>query len=412
MMIWPGAPPPDPAARARRDRREQWREALEPIPTVVHWYMGHIPAGTLLLGAFLVVKAYVLSKGSIPIALGILQTAGLTNVVVGGLLSALPILAAAMLAVSADRTVKTWAWREADAAGRGAAGGGPPASGAAGAGPRRDLAAPGLMAPGHTAPDLRSTVASAAERVADLRWESLAAYFRDSFPTRAVVTAGAIVLSALLTPWTFMLGAIVTGGLQGLIERWRAAGPRDTQPGPGWEPRDTQPGPGWEPPDTQPGPGTQPGGAATGRTAAATVRLAVAAVLLRVAIAGFAVYAVFSMLYTVWLPHESVALASGPQPRREVGYVLADDPDGWITILRTGEHRIVLYRDSAVKSRVLCQKVSSGFFARVTDATTLWDNVTKEVPPLQFLHPAVLSPCKRGRYGPPPQNGSSGSPNS
>jgi hypothetical protein len=130
MMIWPGAPPPDPAARARRDRREQWREALEPIPTVVHWYMGHIPAGTLLLGAFLVVKAYVLSKGSIPIALGILQTAGLTNVVVGGLLSALPILAAAMLAVSADRTVKTWAWRDSrERGGRGRAPAGPRGTG-------------------------------------------------------------------------------------------------------------------------------------------------------------------------------------------------------------------------------------------------------------------------------------------
>jgi hypothetical protein len=37
------------------------------------------------------------------------------------------------------------------------------------------------------------------------------------------------------------------------------------------------------------------------------------------------------MLYTVWLPHEEMTMASVPHP--VVGYVLADDPDGWISRL-------------------------------------------------------------------------------
>jgi hypothetical protein len=57
-----------------RSPRWQWRKALEPIPTVIRWYVSHPAAGTLLLGAFLVVKCFVLSKGDIPTALGILHT--------------------------------------------------------------------------------------------------------------------------------------------------------------------------------------------------------------------------------------------------------------------------------------------------------------------------------------------------
>jgi len=44
-----------------------------------------------------------------------------------------------------------------------------------------------------------------------------------------------------------------------------------------------------------------------------------------------AVYAVTVMLYTVWLPREKLIIAGVNQPA--VGYVLADNPDGWMCML-------------------------------------------------------------------------------
>ena len=80
--------------------RQDWMDAGEPLTKIVKAYIDHPGIGTLLLGAFLVLKGYVLAKGDIPIALGILRNAGLPTVVVGGLLSGLPILVAAMLAAT------------------------------------------------------------------------------------------------------------------------------------------------------------------------------------------------------------------------------------------------------------------------------------------------------------------------
>jgi hypothetical protein len=298
-----------------RSPRLQWRKALEPIPTVIRWYVSHPAAGTLLLGAFLVVKCFVLSKGDIPTALGILHTAGLVNVAIGGVLSALPILAAMMLAVSVWRVVRSWR---------------PPTGSFLGA----------VLSP-----------------------DSFGRYLRDGIPPRAAVTAAAAVLCAVLTPWTFVVGAAVIGGLQGGIEIWsKGAG----------------------------------SGPARRRIVPAGLVL-----VLRLLIGTFTVYAVVVMLYSVWLPHEAVTLKTGPVPRREVGYVLAEDPGGWITILRTGAHRIVLYPDSEVKSQVICQRASNGRWERIANASTLWDLVTN-ASWLNALQPATLPPCGQGRSGTPP----------
>jgi hypothetical protein len=97
---------------------------------------------------------------------------------------------------------------------------------------------------------------------------------------------------------------------------------------------------------------------------------------MRLLIGGIAVFATMAMLYSVWMPHESVRLSSGQQPRREVGYVLAEEPAGWITILRSGEHRIVWYPGSQVTSQVLCQRGGHGFGSQLADSSTLWDLVT------------------------------------
>ena len=68
------------------------------------------------------------------------------------------------------------------------------------------------------------------------------------------------------------------------------------------------------------------------------------------------------VLYDVWLPHEAVTLQSG---RVEVGYVLSDNAD-WISILRSGQRRIVLYRETQVEKRAECQLHRHGLLADVT----------------------------------------------
>ncbi len=68
------------------------------------------------------------------------------------------------------------------------------------------------------------------------------------------------------------------------------------------------------------------------------------------------------VLYDVWLPHEAVTLQSG---QVEVGYVLSDNGD-WISILRSGQRRIVVYRETQVVERVECQLHRHGLLADVT----------------------------------------------
>lgn len=68
------------------------------------------------------------------------------------------------------------------------------------------------------------------------------------------------------------------------------------------------------------------------------------------------------VLYDVWLPHEAVTLQSG---RIEVGYVLSDNGD-WISVLRSGQRRIVVYRETQVEKRAECQLHRHGLLADVT----------------------------------------------
>jgi hypothetical protein len=56
--------------------------------------------GALLVAGFLVVKVIVVARGNLTTALAVLHTAGVAAVVVGGLLSALPILLTVLLAVA------------------------------------------------------------------------------------------------------------------------------------------------------------------------------------------------------------------------------------------------------------------------------------------------------------------------
>jgi hypothetical protein len=53
--------------------RKYWRAALRPIPGVLDWYNVNAFAGILLAAGFVVLKCYVVARGDITTALGILQ---------------------------------------------------------------------------------------------------------------------------------------------------------------------------------------------------------------------------------------------------------------------------------------------------------------------------------------------------
>ncbi len=277
-----GAPP---AAASK----EAWKKAAEPLTAIVNWYTNHAALGTLLLGAFLVVKGFVLSKGDIPIALGILRNAGLPTVVIGGLLSGLPILVAAMLAITIVHGIT------------------------------RDRE-------GNIFGDLTRNLKRPA--LGGLPVSPL-----------AVVMLTTAVLSVVFTQWPFMVAAVVIGLVIGAIQRTK--GPR----------------------------------------------LKRAAYLVTLVIA---VYAVIVMLYTVWLPHEELTITGVKGP--VVGYVLSDDPDGWISILLSREHGIVWYRDTDVTMRQPCELAPDSVLSQFRDAVTIWQEITK-VRGLTFLHPAVEPAC-------------------
>jgi hypothetical protein len=170
--------PEEPAAAAvepEPDRTAQWLDAAAPIPAIVSWFTHHKISGPVLLGVFVVIKCYVLARGDLPTALGILQNAGLTTVVVGALLTSLPILAAGMLAVTSYRVTR--AYRESHSLSAGTLG-------------LRALFDPQVpLMPG----------------------------LRDSVSPLLAVTFGSAVLATMFTPWTFMAGAAVLGVVMALL---------------------------------------------------------------------------------------------------------------------------------------------------------------------------------------------------
>ena len=262
-----------------------WRDAFKPIPKIFGWYKDHAAAGTLILAAFLVVKGYVIARGNLDTALGILQYAGLTSAIVAGLLSGLPILAALMLGWTVFRTVKGWF--------------------------------PGFH------PESRKAL--------------------------ACVLAGAFGLSAFFTPWPYVAAAVCLGLLAGLVAgRW----PK------GWQ----------------------------AKFSAAVVGL-------------IAAFAAVTMLYTLWVPHEIVVLRPAPTgigltPNERVGYVLgyvlADDPGGWITILTSGERTIVRFRDATVKSITVCERAPHGGVSSIFYASPLWNAGSRSV---HILAPGTYVKC-------------------
>lgn len=174
---------PQPEIRALR---KAWQDAAEPLTTIVKWLWKNAAAGILLVGAFLVVKGLVLSKGSTSVALGILQNAGLSTVVIGGLLSALPILAAAILATTIYHAIT------------------------------RDHGENILWYVAEGTPLWRACKAIGGNFRQNLTQPTLSeAYLRVSPLT--VVMLVAAVLCALLTQWSIMVAAVIIGLVIGVI---------------------------------------------------------------------------------------------------------------------------------------------------------------------------------------------------
>jgi hypothetical protein len=88
-----------PSFIKRLESKDEWSQAFKPLLTALGWFEKRKLFATILLFGFVFLKVIIVAKGSIPIALGIVQTAGPASIVVGSLLSGLPLVAAALLVV-------------------------------------------------------------------------------------------------------------------------------------------------------------------------------------------------------------------------------------------------------------------------------------------------------------------------
>ena len=109
--------------------------------------------------------------------------------------------------------------------------------------------------------------------------------------------------------------------------------------------------------------------------------------------------AIVTMLYTLWVPHEIVIMKPAPTgigltPNERagyvLGYVLADEPGGWITILTSGSRTIVRFRDATVKSITVCERPPHGGISSIFYASPLWNFGSRS---LHILSPGTYVKC-------------------
>jgi hypothetical protein len=79
--------------------QESSKRPLDPIFKAISRILKQ-PALTLILFTFLVAKVVWVARGDVTTALGVYESAGLTTVIVGGLLSAMPLVAAGVLGIA------------------------------------------------------------------------------------------------------------------------------------------------------------------------------------------------------------------------------------------------------------------------------------------------------------------------
>jgi len=229
----------------------RWSDAVKPLPAILNQLEKQKLTVTILLFAFLILKVIVPAKGDIPTALAIFQTTNLAVTVIGALLSALPLVAVAVLALIGYQVAKE---------------------------------------------------------------ASLEGY---------ALAVAAILVCFFVTPWPVLAASVVVAPIAGYTMKQRQR-PMRTR-------------------------GTRWG----------TLLVLAPCLVVFLYIAGVTTWRV---LYDVWLPHEILTLQSG---RVEVGYVLNDNSN-WVPILRSGERRLVRYRETQVERRDLCQLRPHGLLANRT----------------------------------------------
>jgi hypothetical protein len=285
-----------------------WTRVMEPMSSLFAWYSEHRVLGSLFVALYLVCKGFAMSRGNITTSLGILDTAGVTTIVVGGLVSGLPPLVGAMLGIAVFRLITEHpSWE----AGR----------------PRRED---------------------------ESRWRLLRPSPEATFFPAAFLAACLIMPTLVFTPTLALIAAVVLGAGLGAVERTR---PRKIlRPGtrrpahPRW----------WL------------------FTAVATWTLVILVGL----------YTVANALHGLWLPHEVIAFHDARTPR--VGYVLSDS-DGWMSMLTTGDHQIVRFRDADVASRTTCE-AGVGSWGAIGLTDTPWQYLTR-LHGLGSFSALDLTPC-------------------
>jgi hypothetical protein len=255
---------------------------------------------TALAFSYVVIKVIWIARGDIPTALGVFNSAGLATVIVGGLLSALPVISATALGWATFQISSRWLLKRSCP---------------------RDTSS--------WKPRFRS-------------WILNRSWPRDTSSWIALSVAG--VACFFLTPWPVMASGAFLGLVCGITAGWVASKTKK--------------------PDNS-----------RRRWAG---RIGMIGGLTLVGIASF--YLVLNpLLYAVWLPHETLKLTK-PNPQPMVGYVLSDG-NGWVSVLRTGVHRIYRFPSQEVLTRDLCMPRSISMPAMpdwFNNPTSLWNIVLPE----------------------------------
>lgn len=230
------APPPQPS-------QPRQRAIVVEVVSKALGRLGHDrTATTLALFAFLMVKVLLVTHGDLLTSLALIHDAGLVAVVIGVIMSLLPIAAALVMAGAIyGWYCCRWRWGQ----------------------PARQWA----------------------------------------------VIAGVVFVSAWFSPWYLFVPAIAVSVLLGVFDREQ----------------------------DEALPPTKRSRAGRGFLVLATTGI---------------VYALGASLFTMWLPHEQLALRDQSEPT--IGYVVGEG-GGWVTMLTSGKRRIIRIPSAIVESRVVCR---------------------------------------------------------
>lgn len=287
----------------------------------------YIPLATAAIAGYLVIKVLVIAKGDVPTALAVLRTAGLASAIEGSLLSAVGIVAAAFLAFAVSHAL--WVTGVT----------------------LRSKSQTKAVSPGNA----QHTEAANSDanrpkkqfvRLAWLWTLAIANRLKKQFVRLArlwTLAVFAFGVCFFLTPWR----ALVASGIVAIIAPLLVllSRKRESQDDEG-ERKDRKI-------------------SRFARFGLVVMRLIVSGVVIVAAGA-----AALLITYAVWLPHESLAFSDNRSP--VVGYVL-DTSDGWISVLHSGNRKVIRYRGEEVTGRTVCLQKSTTW----EHSPTIWNIFVK-----------------------------------